>query len=371
MNDADSEGLRAGIRKLRERLGGLVVMPAHHYQRPEIVAFGDFVGDSYKLAVEGAKSDAAYILFCGVRFMAESAAILARPGQTVLIPDPVAGCPMADMIDAAAAEAVLAKLDAMRGVSLAPVTYMNSYADMKALTGRRGGSICTSSNARLVMEHYLKLGRPMFFGPDYNLGINTARAMKLDPDKIFTVNRDGTVTGREGADPAKGVLFLWDGSCHVHKRFTVADIDAARKKNPAVKVIVHPECDEAVVAAADLSGSTEAIFKAIRDSSPGSAWVVGTEASFVHRLAAEYPSLSVLPLRESYCFNMARIELSNVLASLQSIAAHEEDPGASLLFPVTVDRSVQVDAARALNAMIAIVENSRPEGSARPEGLPR
>jgi len=357
MNDSDAAALKADIRKLRNELGSLVVMPAHHYQSPDIVAFGDFVGDSYKLAVEGAKSDAAYILFCGVRFMAESAAILARPGQTVLIPDPTAGCPMADMIDSGTAGAVLEKLDGIRGESLAPVTYMNSYADMKALTGRRGGSICTSSNARLVMEHYLELGRPMFFGPDYNLGINTARAMKLDSDKIFTVTRDGGVRG--SGDPAKGVLYLWDGSCHVHKRFSVADIDAARKRNPSVKVIVHPECDESVVAAADQSGSTEAIFKAVRESAPGAAWAVGTEASFVHRLASEYPLLSIVPLRESYCFNMARIELSGVLASLRSIAAHEKDPLASLLFPVSVDRPVQIDAARALNAMISIVERRK------------
>lgn len=348
----------SSILELKKGLGTSLIMPAHHYQKPEIVSVSDFVGDSYRLARDGAASQAEYIVFCGVRFMAESAAILARPGQQVLIPDPVAGCPMADMIDAATAEQLLLDLDRRTGASLVPLTYMNSYADMKAVTGRRGGAICTSSNAAKLLSHFLDSGRPVFFSPDFNLGINTARQLGLPADQLFRVKKDGQLEslGDKDADPAGGRLFLWDGFCHVHKRFKPIDIVQARQANPDAQVIVHPESDEAVVQAADSSGSTEAIYKAVAAASPGSTWVVGTEASFVHRIAADFPDRRVLPLRESYCFNMARISPEKLLSSLESILAHREDPEQPLLHLVTVDQAVRTDAAAALHAMLDIVE---------------
>lgn len=360
-NASANEDLSRQILAIKQRLAGRLVMPAHHYQKAEIVKLADFVGDSYKLAKEGAAAQADYIVFCGVRFMAESAAILARPGQKVLIPDPVAGCPMADMIEADAAETILHRLDKLRGQTVVPLTYMNSYADMKALTGRRGGAICTSSNAAKLLNHYFAAGQPVFFGPDYNLGINTARQLNVPASEIFRVTRDGSLQGlAPDADPANARLYLWDGFCHVHKRFKVEDIAAARQRHPDVHVIVHPESDEAVVQAADSSGSTEAIYKAVAGGRPGSSWNVGTEASFVHRIAAEFSNRLVRPLRESYCFNMARITLDNVLASLQSIEAHEADAAKPLVHQVQVDEAVRTDAAAALQAMIAIVEGPTP-----------
>ncbi|HOX91663.1 MAG TPA: quinolinate synthase NadA [Spirochaetales bacterium] len=354
MSDTDNE--RAQIQSLRAELGSRITIAAHHYQKAEIVSIADFTGDSYRLAVEASKSQADYIVFCGVRFMAESAAVLARPGQIVLIPDNQAGCPMADMIDANTASRFLQVLDGLCSSSVVPITYMNSYADMKALTGSRGGSVCTSSNAAKIVSRYLDTA-PVFFSPDRNLGINTARAMGIDRDRIFTVHKDGSIVpdGRPDSDPSKALLFLWDGYCHVHKRFLVSDIAAMRSAHPGARVIVHPECDEDVVAASDQSGSTEAIWKAVSGGQPGSVWVVGTEASFVHRLAASCPDRTVLPLRESYCYNMARIDTHNVLASLRSIQQHLTDPSVPLLQPIAVDESVRSDAAASLKRMIDIV----------------
>ena len=354
---ARAEDPVAGIRRVRVRLGPAVAIAAHHYQRPEIVALADFTGDSYRLAVEAAASRARYIVFCGVRFMAESAAILARPGQEVLIPDPGAGCPMADMIDAAAAAAVLARLDTLTGSEVAPVTYMNSSADMKAVTGARGGSVCTSGNAAAVLSRFLDRGRSVFFSPDRNLGWNTARALGLDGSRVFTVRRDGSIDGT--GDPSRAALFLWDGHCHVHRRFTVADLEAARARVPGVTVMVHPECDGPVAAAADRTGSTEAILEAVRAGGPGSAWAVGTEAGFVHRLAAAMPDRTVLPLRESYCMNMARIDAAGLYATLRSVEDRLDGGTGPLYHPVTVGVSVREDAARALTAMIDTVAGAR------------
>ncbi len=359
MNEAE---LIASIRAAKERLGGRLAIAAHHYQRPEIVALADFVGDSYKLAVEGARSEARYIAFCGVRFMAESAAVLARPGQLILSPDLAAGCPMADMVDAQAAEKALAMLDGILSARagagvVAPVTYMNSYADMKALTGRRSGSICTSSNAALIVKRYLDEGRPVFFSPDFNLGANTARQLGLDLSRVFKVRRDGSLTGPlEGSgDPARALMFIWDGHCAVHTRFKAADIAAARASMPGVTVVVHPECDPELVALADVSGSTEAILKAIAGAPAGSSIAVGTEANFVLRMAADYPDRVVKPLRTSFCANMARIDLEALARVLASIEAHERGEG-PLLFPLSVDEGLKRDAAASLERMIAIVE---------------
>ncbi|MDA8410644.1 MAG: quinolinate synthase [Treponema sp.] len=347
----------ARIRELRSRLGKRIAIAAHHYQRPEIVALSDIVADSYKLALWASHTEASYIVHCGVRFMAESAAILAREGQVVLVPDPVSGCPMSDMLDEPSALGAIQAIGSIRGIAPVPVIYMNSSAEIKALAGRLGGAICSSSNARFVLESSFERGLPVFFGPDRNLGINTARDMGISPDLVFTIGRDGLIRG--SGDPSRGLLYLWDGFCHVHRRFSVADVSAARARVEGVRVIVHPECDEEVVRASDLSGSTEALAAALREGEPGSSWVVGTEANFVRRLASELPDRSILPLRESYCFNMGRVDAFNLLASLESVAARERDSSAPLLHRVSVPPSTSADAAKALDAMIAITEKRR------------
>ncbi|MGO8693740.1 MAG: quinolinate synthase NadA [Rectinemataceae bacterium] len=350
---SDAARLADETRMLREELGPSVVIAAHHYQRPEITALADFVGDSFMLAREAGRTQAEFIVLSGVRFMAESAAILSREGQKVLIPDAAAACPMADMIDAREAEAALGRVAAACRLSVLPVSYMNSYADVKSFTGACGGSVCTSSNAGKIVAHYLSRGNAVFFLPDYNLGRNTAAAMGIPDDQVFTVRKGGRPEG--DGDPALGRLFLWDGWCHVHKSFTPGDVLAARSRHPGVRVIVHPECDRAVVAAADASGSTEAIYKAIKESPEGMRWAVGTEASFVSRMAAEFPDREVMHLRVSTCFNMSRIRLENLHSSLASIKAFRER-GSPLLFRVEVAERHRSRASAALRAMLDIVE---------------
>ncbi len=356
---------------LRGVAPGKVAIAAHHYQRPEIVARSSLVGDSYRLAVEASRTDAEFIVLCGVRFMAESAAILAREGQTVLLPDMNAGCPMADMIDRGTAEDALAKIAGLSGNAAIPVAYMNSHADLKALTGERGGSVCTSGNARKIPAHYLGSSVPVFFTPDFNLGMNTARELGIPQEAIRRVGRDlsiARVDGQsdDGAEDRDGLsavrVFLWDGFCHVHRAFTEDDVRKARARTGDATVIVHPECSPEVVALADRAGSTEAMRAWLADAAPGSKWIVGTEGRFVERMAAELPDRTIIPLRASYCHNMNRIDLPSLERTLGMIAGVGSLLDAGVIGPkamsgaVTVRAEERDAAAKALRAMVEITE---------------
>lgn len=340
------------ILSLKKELGSRMIIAAHHYQRPEIVALADILGDSYKLAVEAGRSSAEFIVLCGVRFMAESAAILASEKQTVLLPDHTAGCPMADMIDRMTAETVLGKLRALSGKPVVPVTYMNSWADLKAFTGERGGSICTSGNAKKIIAHFLDSGTPVFFLPDFNLGMNTARELGLKDSEIWSAGKDGTISGDGKPEDAK--IFLWDGFCRVHKVFTVTDIKTARARVPGTKVIVHPECTPDVVALADKAGSTEAMYHMLKDAPEGSSWTVGTEARFVDRMIQEFPGKNIQHLRLSFCQNMNRIDLNNLESTIESVKRHLET--GERLPAITVTPQERIHAAAALNTMVRITE---------------
>jgi quinolinate synthase len=350
---------------------GKVAIVAHHYQRPEIVARASLVGDSYRLAVEAARTDAEFIVLCGVRFMAESAAILARAGQTVLIPDMDAGCPMADMIDRGAEEDSLARIAALSGKDAVPVAYMNSHADLKALVGERGGSVCTSGNARKILAHYLDAGKPVYFTPDFNLGMNTARELGIAPEAIRRVGRDLSITrvdgdpngsARDEDDLSAAKLFLWDGFCHVHRAFTEDDVRRSRARMVDATVVVHPECAPEVTALADRAGSTEAMRAWLADAAPGSRWVVGTEGRFVERMAAEFPDRTILPLRASYCHNMNRIDLPSLertLARIAEVGSLLEGGGKdakAMPGAVFVRAEEREAAAKALRAMVEITE---------------
>lgn len=342
------------IQHLKQQLGTSVVIPAHHYMPPEVIAASDFIGDSYKLAELASKTDAVYIILCGVRFMAESAAILARTGtelaQTVLTPDPVAGCPMADMIDAIRFKLQITLLQKKLQQAVFPVTYMNSYADVKALTGEYNGSICTSSNAAQIVQHFIAQNKPVFFSPDLNLGLNTAQKLGVPRDKVFIVDKTGAIHG--DGNPIEGLMFIWDGFCHVHKNFTVHDIKRIREQHPGIQIIVHPECDPEVVQTADASGSTEGMYTTLKTAPKGSVWAVGTEINFIKRAALEFPDKTIIPIKESVCFNMARISLEKVLASLVSIMDHQTNAGNPLKFKLTVDDTVKAQAEKALRTMI-------------------
>ncbi|MBL7005849.1 MAG: quinolinate synthase NadA [Spirochaetia bacterium] len=343
------------IRKLKEQLGDQLVIPAHHYQKQEIIACADIIGDSYKLAVDVSSTDAEFIVFCGVRFMAEGAAILAKKHQKIILPAPDAGCPMADMISLSQAENAMRKIHEFSGYSAIPVVYMNAYGNIKALSGQYGGSVCTSSNAKKIMIHYLRNNSPVFFLPDYCLGINTARELSLSDEQIAIVRQDCTIetTGK----PENIKLFLWDGNCRVHQRFTTKHIERIRDEHPGIRVVVHPEVRESVAAAADSAGSTQYMYNIIQESPAGSIWGVGTEYNFVSRVSADFPDKHIFPIFESRCGNMEKTNIKNLQNMLESIT----EAALQVQYPdhiITVSESVRKDAAQALKNMIAIVQRS-------------
>lgn len=345
------------VLEIKKALGKSVVIPAHHYEMDEIVQMADFLGDSYKLAVDCAAADAEYIVFCGVMFMAEGAALLSKPHQKVLIPDRTAGCPMAEMIDAVQAKKIYDNISAGCASQIIPIVYMNSYADMKAFCGAREGTVCTSSNAAKIVKHFLDQGKSIFFAPDYNLGINTANQLNLGRDQIVTVRKDLSI---EGGDPKTAKMFVWDGFCHVHKVFTTEDINSVRQEysSSKINIIVHPECHESVVKAADYSGSTSMIWNTVKDGKPGSVWAIGTELRFVERMADQFKDKTILPLRKSICHNMSKITLEKLGDTLKLVQNHVSG-NKGVLNEITVPEQYREDAKKALQLMIDIVESGK------------
>ncbi|MCG8572773.1 MAG: quinolinate synthase NadA [Spirochaetes bacterium] len=357
LENMNKEELKEYIYSQKKKYGGKLVIPAHHYQTMDIIPFADFIGDSYKLAVDCSKVKAEYIVFCGVRFMAEGASILSTENQKILIPDIMAGCPMADMIDEKTANQVFNKISDVSNQPVIPIVYMNSYADMKSFCGQKGGAVCTSSNAVKIVKHYLDQGQSIFFFPDFNLGINTAEELKIAMSEVVQVKRDGSLMGFENqTDFSNAKMFVWDGFCHVHKEFTPADVHFVRKKNPHMKIIVHPECDKSVVELSDLNGSTQKIYEAIKKSPTHSQWAVGTELNFVKRIAHDFPDKTIIPLRESSCFNMEKITLNNLALTLNSIDAYINQSG-KLKNQIEVNQEYRKNAKKALEKMICIVES--------------
>lgn len=282
------------ITQAKQMLGEKLIVLGHHYQRDEIICHADLRGDSFKLSQQAAaRTTADYIVFCGVHFMAESADVLAQPHQQVILPNMAAGCSMADMADAddvfdaweALAE-VLESAGAGR-MPVVPVTYMNSAAALKAFCGENGGIVCTSSNAERVLEWAFERGQRVLFFPDQHLGRNTGYKMGIPLDRMPVWDPNQPLGGNTIEQLRDARIILWKGHCSVHKRFTVAQVEKARRDYPGINVIVHPECELPVVQAADLSGSTEFILACIAGAAPGSRWAVGTEISMVHRLASE------------------------------------------------------------------------------------
>ncbi|MEY4094968.1 MAG: hypothetical protein RLZZ53_2167 [Acidobacteriota bacterium] len=322
------EEMSVRIAAARAALGERLVILGHHYQRDEVIQFADYTGDSYKLAnAIATHPNADYIVFCGVHFMAESADILARPHQRIILPDLAAGCSMADMAPADQLEICWSELRQL-GIAdrVTPVTYINSAASIKALVGENGGTVCTSSNAAATLKWAWQQKEKVLFLPDQHLGRNTAFAMGVplsdmvvwDPNEAF-----GGLT-RQQLDAAK--LILWKGHCSVHVRFTAKQIEKVRAEHPGIRVIVHPEVPFDVVQAADDSGSTEYILKQVRDSAPGSKWAVGTEVHLVHRLAEEVaPGKTVVSLDQfgCLCSTMFRVSPNHLLWVLDSLVDGE------------------------------------------------
>ncbi|MDY7077280.1 MAG: quinolinate synthase NadA, partial [Chloroflexota bacterium] len=282
-----AQTLESRISNLKSQLGDQLVILGHHYQRDDVIQFADFCGDSLKLARDAANChEAKYIVFCGVHFMAETAAILSQPDQIVLLPDLEAGCPLAEMADLADVEQAWAQLGQVMDVEseVMPVTYVNSAANLKAFCGRHGGIVCTSSNAQDVLAWALARRPRVLFFPDQHLGRNTAKRMGIPLEKMLLWNPNRPFGGHDSQALRQARIFLWRGWCAVHQRFLPADVTAWRARAPDIQVIVHPECTVEVVDLADEAGSTATIIRRVDESPPGTKWAIGTEFNLVNRL---------------------------------------------------------------------------------------
>lgn len=341
------------IKDAKRRLGSRLIVPAHHYIRRELVELADFTGDSYKLAVDVSRTDAEFIVFCGVRFMADSASILAKPGQHILLPEMDAGCPMAEMIDEETAEAAVNKISGVCSRGIAPLVYMNSYADSKSFCGKNGGAVCTSSNAEKLVRYYLEKDKSIFFFPDYHLGRNVAEKLGMDKNLIIRVGRDLSLEENKNLKDAK--MFLWDGFCPIHQEFSTDDVREMREKYPDATIIVHPESKREVVELTDMSGSTQMIYNTIEKSPEGSSWVIGTELTFVKRIAETFKGKKIVPLKPSPCKNMVKVNLLNTAEVIHSIDEYISGSG-TLKNEISVDDKLKSNARIALNRMINIVE---------------
>ncbi|QAY64254.1 quinolinate synthase NadA [Xylanimonas allomyrinae] len=366
--EAGDDELSDRIAAARAALGPRAVVLGHFYQRDEIVQHADFLGDSFQLAnAAQTVPDAEAIVFCGVHFMAETADVLAKPGQTVILPNLAAGCSMADMADIDAVEDAWAQLTALYGdepdadgrAPVIPVTYMNSAADLKAFCGRHGGIVCTSSNAETVLEWAFERGQRVLFFPDQHLGRNTAKKLGVPLDRMPLWNPRLTLGGSSAEDLRDARVILWHGFCSVHKRFTVGQIEQARAEHPGVRVIVHPECAMAVVDAADEAGSTDHIRKAVAAATEPTTFAIGTEINMVNRLAAEFPQHTIFCLDPVVCpcSTMYRIHPGYLAWVLEELVAGR------VVNQVTVPDDVAADARVALERMLAAKPKPATTGS--------
>src|SRR5215468_3584938 len=350
--EMSGEELDRRISAAKAILGERLVILGHHYQRDEIIRYADYRGDSFKLAqLAAARPEADYIVFCGVHFMAESADILNGPHQKVILPNPAAGCSMADMANIAEVEECWEMLIDILGedASIIPVTYMNSAANLKAFCGRNGGVVCTSSNAPKVIEWAFSRGKRVLFFPDEHLGRNTALKYGIAEDQMAVWNPKDPLAG-EDEEIERAKIILWKGYCSTHMRFSLQQIEKARSDYPGIRVIVHPECRREVVEAADLYGSTEYIIEQIERAPAGTQWAVATEINLVHRIAQEHPEQFIFCLDPIVCpcSTMYRIHPAYVAWVLEGLLDNQ------IINQVSVDEETAHWARVALQRMLAL-----------------
>jgi len=339
------------IAAAKARLGRDVVILGHHYQRDEVVKFADFRGDSLKLSFQASQAEGRYIVFCGVHFMAESADILRREHQAVILPDLNAGCSMADMADIGQVEACWSELSSLLDSrKVIPVTYMNSTAAIKAFTGEHGGSVCTSSNAAGVMKWAFEKGEKVLFLPDEHLGRNTGYRMGIPLEQMIVWDPYQEFGGNTQETIRSARVILWKGYCSVHQRFTPQQVERVRREHPGIRVIAHPECRFEVAQAADQIGSTEGIIKAIQASPAGTAWAVGTEIHLVNRLSKELQDHKVISLDPSVCVctTMFRITPQHLLWVLENLGE------GNVVNRISVDERTRHHARVALDRMLSL-----------------
>jgi quinolinate synthase len=348
--ELDPEERTERIEAALAELGEDVVVLGHNYQRREIVEHADFVGDSFQLSRRAAEADAPYVVFCGVTFMAESADIITDDDQQVLLPSMEASCPMAGMAEALQVDAAWAELTAV-AEDVVPVTYMNSYADLKAFCAEHGGLVCTSSNADRAFEYALDRGETVLFLPDKHLGENTAHRLGLEDSIAEWDPWDPEST--DAATAAEADIVLWDGYCQVHERFRPRHVEQVREAHPDAGVVVHPECRREVVEAADVVGSTSTIRETVATADPGETWAIGTELHLANHLDRWHPEVEVLPLCGGACMDcnaMRQIDpnyLTWILEGLlegQPRNVIEVAPGEKELAQVALDRMLELEA---------------------------
>jgi len=343
------------IAAAKRELGSECVILGHHYQRDEVVRFADYRGDSYRLSQMAAQAKGRYIVFCGVHFMAESADILARRGQSVLLPDLNAGCSMADMaeigqVEDAWEQFVNLGLTDEEGAGITPITYMNSTAAIKAFCGERGGLVCTSSNAKGAFEWAFRRNGKIFFLPDQHLGRNTGFARGIPLDEMVVWDPYQLQGGQTAERLRKAKVILWKGHCSVHQRFLPEHVDKVRANCPGIQVVVHPECRFEVCQKADAIGSTDFIIRHVEQAPAGSAFAIGTEIHLVNRVARENPDKRVITLDDSGCLctTMFRISPQHLCWALENLV------DGNVVNQIKVNENVKMWARAALDRMLEI-----------------
>jgi quinolinate synthase len=341
---------RERIEAATAELGDDVVILGHNYQRREIVEHADFVGDSYQLSKEAANADAPYVVFGGVTFMAESADIITDDSQSVILPSMEASCPMAGMAEALQVDAAWEELTAAApDADIIPITYMNSYADLKAFCAEQGGLVCTSSNAADAFEGAFDRGDTVLFLPDKHLGENTAYELGM-ADQIMEWD-PWDPEGTDAAAAADADIVLWDGYCQVHERFSAEHVAELRAERPDANVVVHPECRREVVEAADVVGSTATITETVANADPGETWAIGTEIHLAKHLDRWHPEVEVLPLCGDACMDcnaMRQIDPNYLTWVLEELVEGRErnvievPPEEKELAQVALDRMLEV-----------------------------
>lgn len=342
------EEMEKRVLAVKEKLGKRLFIPAHHYQKDEVVKFADVTGDSLQLAqLCEQNKEAEVIVFCGVHFMAETADMLTKDAQKVLLPDMRAGCSLADMANIQQTERCWEVLMDTFGDTMIPLTYVNSTAAIKAFVGRRGGATVTSSNAKNMIEWALTQKERILFLPDQHLGRNVSFELGIPLEKMAVWNPITHAFEFDG-DIQDAQIILWKGHCSVHENFTVEHVKQIREDMPTAHVLVHPECPFETVAASDYAGSTSYIIKTIEEAPAGSKWAIGTEMNLVQRLIHEHPDKEIVSLNPHLCpcMTMNRIDLPHLLWSLESIETEK------YIHEIKVDEKTTNDAILALNRML-------------------
>lgn len=342
----------AAIDAIRRGQGDDLLILGHHYQDSAVVAHCDAVGDSLELSRIAAASKANRIVFCGVRFMAETADILVRGprgedlGRRVYQPAPSAGCPMADMASADALEAAWAQIAAADPDSRwVPIVYVNSTADVKAFCGRHGGSACTSGNGLRVLRRFLDQGAKILFAPDQHLCANILRTLGYPEDSHALWQRELPDGGLTPDAIRRSRVIAWSGCCPIHAGFTSEDVAAARAVAPGATLLIHPEAPSPVAAQAEMAGSTKEIIAAVEAAAPGGSYLIGTEQHLVERLTADHPGLTIRPLRPIVCEDMGKTTLDDLLTTLRDWPESRR---------VTVDPALVPDARACVERMLAL-----------------